>query len=90
MYTGRGYLSTGLFDMFSQLLLNYFSFTYAGVAFLPSFASISLSLAIVAQATVVSISPVIVADAPDWNAISPSFVRRARPAARRIFASGLM
>ena len=39
-----------------------------------------LSLLIVAQATVVNIFPVIVADTPDSNANSPSFVKRARPA----------
>ena len=38
---------------------------YSGVTFLPMPSSISLSLLIVAQATVVSMFPVIVADAPD-------------------------
>ena len=48
---------------------------YSGVTFLPMPSSISLSLLIVAHATVVSMFPVIVADAPDLNASSPSFVR---------------
>ena len=47
---------------------------YSGVTFLPMPSSISLSLLIVAHATVVSMFPVIVADAPDLNASSPSFV----------------
>lgn len=45
---------------------------YSGVTFLPMPSSISLSLLIVAHATVVSMFPVIVADAPDLNASSPS------------------
>lgn len=52
---------------------------YSGVTFLPMPSSISLSLLIVAHATVVSIFPVIVADAPDLNASSPSFVSGALP-----------
>ena len=52
---------------------------YSGVTFLPMPSSISLSLLIVAHATVVSMFPVIVADAPDLNASSPSFVSSALP-----------
>ena len=45
---------------------------------------------LVAQAAVVSMLPVMVAEAPALNAVSPSFVSRARPAARRMLASGLI
>ena len=48
------------------------------------------SLRIVAQAAVVSMLPVMVAEAPAQKAVSPSLVSSARPAARRMFASGLM
>ena len=51
---------------------------------------LQVSLRIVAQAAVVSIFPVIEADAPARNASSPSLVSSARPAARRMLASGLM
>lgn len=60
-----------IFDIF-YILNNYLYFMYSGVTFLPMPSSISLSLLIVAQATVVSMFPVIVADAPDLNASSPS------------------
>lgn len=63
---------------------------YSGVTFLPMPSSISLSLLIVAHATVVSMFPVIVADAPDLNASSPSFVSNALPAPRRMSASGFI
>ena len=63
---------------------------YSGVTFLPMPSSISLSLLIVAHATVVSIFPVIVADAPDLNASSPSFVSSALPAPRRMSAFGFI
>ena len=56
----------------------------------PISSSICRSLRMVAHAVVVSIFPVIVADAPDRNAISPSFVSSALPAARRISAFGLI
>ena len=49
--------------------------------------NIFLSLLIVAHATVVSILPVIVAEAPDWNALIPSPVRSALPAPSLISAS---
>ena len=52
--------------------------------------SSSLSLLIVAQAAVVSMFPVIVADAPDLNASSPSLVSSARPAASLMSAFGFM
>ena len=47
---------------------------------LPIDSNIALSLRMVAHAAVVSIFPVMVAEAPDWKANSPSLVRRARPA----------
>ncbi len=68
-----------IFDIF-YILNNYLYFMYSGVTFLPMPSSISLSLLIVAHATVVSMFPVIVADAPDLNASSPSFVSSALPA----------
>lgn len=78
-----------IFDIF-YILNNYLYFMYSGVTFLPMPSSISLSLLIVAQATVVSMFPVIVADAPDLNASSPSFVSSALPAPRRMSASGFI
>ena len=72
------------------LLNNYLYFMYSGVTFLPMPSSISLSLLIVAHATVVSMFPVIVADAPDLNASSPSFVSSALPAPRRMSAFGFI
>lgn len=63
---------------------------YNGVTSRPNARSIARSLLIVAHAAVVSMFPVIVAEAPAQKARSPSFVSSARPAARRIFAQGFI